>query len=289
MIHFGTTTLPLAGWLADPRQPEASRTQRLAAIRQIAQGYRLPVVELTMDLALIFPQIFEATFYGSVANLQQELGFACTAHLPFLWVDLASLNEPVRQASLDSVRRTIELIQPLEVQTYVLHLWGSTTTLIATQIQHPAQRQGILGVLMAQAGRSLGELCQMVTPRNLCVENLEDSLFDLAVPLVEEHGTGICLDVGHLAWHAGEPLGFLARHGDRVREVHLHDVTGSLGAGREPIRDHQALGQGHIDYNAILRRLLEIDYRGAVILEVNSQADLETSLERVKPFLDEAK
>jgi len=69
-----------------------------------------------------------------VAALQRELGFACTVHLPFLWVDLTSLNELVRQASVESVRQAVELAQPFQVETYVLHLWGSTTTQITRVI-----------------------------------------------------------------------------------------------------------------------------------------------------------
>ena len=55
--------------------------------------------------------------------------------------------------------------------------------------------------------------------------------------------------------------------------------------GRTQIRDHLPLGRGQIDYVAFLRQLEEIGYEGAVILENNSQADLEESLERVKAFL----
>mgnify|MGYP000429279349 CR=1 FL=1 len=60
-----------------------------------------------------------------------------------------------------------------------------------------------LGALLAQASRSLSALCDMVEPADLCVENLEDSLFDLALPLIEQHQVSICLDVGHLALQGG--------------------------------------------------------------------------------------
>jgi sugar phosphate isomerase/epimerase len=284
-MKIGTTTLPLAGWMADPRQPEKSQDQRLAAIRQIVEGYRLAAVELTLDLAMVYPQVFDIGFYRAVARLQQQLGFVCTVHLPFLWIDLCSLNEPIRQASVACVRQAIELVQPVAAHTYALHLWGFTTTQIARQLQHPAQRQAILSTLMHQAARSLAEVSEVLEPTALCVENLEDSLFDLALPLIEQAGTSICLDVGHLAWQTGDELSFLAQHQDRIREVHLHDAKRGPASEGTPIRDHLALGRGEIDYRAFLRKLEEIDYRGVVILELNSQADLEESLERVRPFL----
>ena len=137
---------------------------------------------------------------------------------------------------------------------------------------------------MNQAGRSLAELCQVLDPRDLCVENLEDSLFDLALPLIEEYDTSICLDVGHLAWQGASELGFLARHRDRIREIHLHDAALPSADGRHQIRDHLALGQGQVAYQGFLSRLEEIGFEGAVILEVNTQADLEVSLERIRGF-----
>jgi sugar phosphate isomerase/epimerase len=285
MIRLGATTLPLVGWTADPQQPEESRNLRLTAIRHLVERHQLQSVELTLDLSAVYPRLFNTGFYDSVAKLQQELGFLCTAHLPFLWVDASSLNEPVRWASLASIRQTVERTRALEIQAYVLHLWGFTTTQIAAQLEDPTQRDLILGVIMAQADRSLTELHEILDPRLLCIENLEDSLFDVALPLIEKHDTGICLDVGHLAVQGHSELDFLARHVHRIREVHLHDaIRWSPGHGQQP-RDHLALGQGEIDLTALLPQLEQIGFDGPVILELNNQSDLTASLEQLQPYL----
>jgi sugar phosphate isomerase/epimerase len=284
-MKIGTTTIPLAGWGVDPRRPEPGRECRLAAIRQIVERYRLSAVELNLDLGIVYPQVFDLGFYTAVADLQQELGFTCTIHLPFLWLDPSSLNEPVRQASVGCLRRAIELAQPVEVATYVLHLWGFTTIQIAVLLADPAQRGAILGGVTAQAGRSLAEVCRALDPRDLCVENLEALPFEMALPLVEHHGVSICLDVGHQAYEGGDPVAFLAQHGERVREVHLHDFARVSAGGRAQTRDHLPLGRGEMDYLAFLRRLEEMGFEGAVILENNTRADMEESLERVRSVL----
>ena len=285
MIKFGATTLPLSGWLADPGQPEASRQQRLTAIRQLVSGYGLSAVELTLDLPMIFPTVFGDAFYASVAEMQQELDFICTVHLPFLWVDPASLNESVRVASVQSVCRALELTRPLEVRTYVLHLWGLATAQIVLAMDHPAQRQAIQAALLVQAGRSLTEICDLTDAEDICVENLETLPFDLDLSLIERAGASICLDVGHLAWQGDTESDFLARHKDRIREVHLHDVVRLPGSPRPEIRDHLALGQGDVDYDTFLQELEASGFDGAVILEVNSPADLEQSLGRIETWL----
>ncbi len=284
-MKIGTTNIPLAGWVVNPWQPEEARAHRLASMRQLVEGYGLSAVELGMDMGIVYPTVFDAGFYAAVADLQQELGFTCTAHLPFMWLDAASLNEPVRQASVDCLRRAIELAQPVEVTTYVLHLWGNTTIEINTVLADSPTRPAVLVGLMAQAGRSLAEVCELVVPRDLCVENLEAPSFDVALPLVEKHGVSICLDVGHLAYGNDNALNFVARHGDRIREVHLHDFMNESAGGHTHTRDHLALGQGQMDIAAFLHKLDEIGFDGPVILEVNSKADLEASLEQVRSFL----
>jgi len=84
-----------------------------------------------------------------------------------------------------------------------------------------------------------------------------------------------------LAWQDDDPLAFVARHGSRIREIHLHDAKKEAATPRPHIRDHMALGQGTIDYQALLRKLQEIGFKGPVILENSTKADLEASLQQL--------
>ncbi len=153
MLQYGSTTLPLAGWTADPRQPENGRQDRLAASASLVEDYGLSAVELTLDLPLIYPQVFDASFYAAMSNLQQELGFVCTVICPSCGLTSPAFNDPIHRASLECMLRAIELTQAVEVQTFVLHLWGFTTMQIAAQLQHPEERQAILG-RAARPGRA---------------------------------------------------------------------------------------------------------------------------------------
>lgn len=136
---------------------------------------------------------------------------------------------------------------------------------------------------MRQAGRSLAALCEIVDPADLCVENLEDSFFDLALPFMKQH-VSICLDVGHLAVQSSSELSFLEQHGERIREIHLHDALVAPAGGQGRASDHLALGKGQIDYAAFLEKLADLGFDGPIILEVNSQADLEQSLDQLAAY-----
>jgi sugar phosphate isomerase/epimerase len=91
--------------------------------------------------------------------------------------------------------------------------------------------------------------------------------------------------VGHLAWQGGGELAFLEKYGEWVGEIHLHDaVLPSPDQGKRA-RDHLPLGQGELDYRALLRKLDEIGFDGCVILENNSEPDLRESLNKLQTFL----
>lgn len=127
-------------------------------------------------------------------------------------------------------------------------------------------------------------MTELAAVENKCVENLEDSLFDLVLPLIEQQEVSICLDVGHLFRRGGGELGLVARHSDRIREVHLHDTISTSPGEQTQSQEHLAWGEGQIDYLALLNRLGEMDYSGSVIFELNNQADLEKSLEQIEVF-----
>lgn len=284
-FRLGSTVIPFTGWGVDPRQPEAERERHFRAVHRLVEELHLPVVELSLDFGLIHPQVMDAAFYRRMAALQEELGFAYTVHLPFLWVDHTSMNDLIRQASVESVRRAVELVRPLQVETYVLHLWGSTTAQITQVITDEVLQRNLLTAVLREADRSLAEICAFMEPQTLGIENLEALPFDLVVPLLERHGTGICLDVGHLAWQGGGELAFLERHGKWVREIHLHDALFPGPDRQGQPHDHLPLGQGELDYEALLRKLDELGFDGCVIVENNNEADLRESLEKLRLWL----
>lgn len=277
MLKFGTTTIALAGWLPGDGDP---RGRRMKAVRKIVEGYRLPAVELTLDLAALYPQFFDEEFYRGLAKYQQQKGFTCSVHLPFLWVDIASLNEILRKASVETLLQAVELTRPLEVWSYVLHPWGPISAQALGALRRGQEGLPAEAILLGQARRSLEELGEAVDLSKVCLETVESTEFEVALPLVEGMGTSICLDTGHLAVN-GDVLDFLFHHGERVRVVHLHDVRQGPG-GRH--RDHLPLGEGDLDYAVVIERLQGMHFEGVVILENNNRGDLERSLEKLAPY-----
>jgi sugar phosphate isomerase/epimerase len=280
-MRFGTTTIPLAGWLVDPRRPALERENRLQAIRQIVTSYRLESVELTLDFSMLYPQVFNQAYYTAIRDLKQELGFTSTLHLPFLWLDLCSMNEIMREASVKAICKGYEMAEAVEAEACVLHLWGNLTQLILSMRE---DRSEMLALLHRQAGRSLEELSKRIPPDKICVETLEKPSFELFAGLVDLQGLRICLDIGHLYWQQEGYVNFLKRYGSLIGEVHLHDARRKRTEAGSKVLDHLPLGEGDIDPAAFLKSLEELGYQGPVILENNTREDFEKSLAWLKEW-----
>ena len=201
-------------------------------------------------------------------------------HLPFLWLDASSLVEEVRAASVRVTRAAVELLSPLNVEAYVLHLWGAWTALIRAALRGPARAMLPL-LLTRQAQTSLTEAIQFLPREKICVENLEGVPFATLVPLADALGTRLCLDVGHLAELGEDPIALVREHAARLGEIHLHDARRD---GNE-MHDHLPIGAGALNVAAILRTLAGVNFARPIVLEMNRAEDLTLSLERLAEYL----
>ena len=88
---------------------------------------------------------------------------------------------------------------------------------------------------------------------------------------------GLVFDTGHYRFSGGDPLAGLQRHADRIWHVHFKDHEPNVAAQsrREGWNGIQSvehgvfceLGQGDIDFPAILAQLKRLDYEGWIVAE----------------------
>ena len=88
---------------------------------------------------------------------------------------------------------------------------------------------------------------------------------------------GLCLDTGHYTFGGGDPVAGLQKHADRIRHVHFKDCHPAVAAEarREGWEYNFAvgkglfceLGQGEVDFSAILSLLRQLNYDGWVVIE----------------------
>jgi inosose dehydratase len=95
--------------------------------------------------------------------------------------------------------------------------------------------------------------------------------------LTDPNVLGLCFDTGHYRFGGGDPIQGLARHADRIWHVHFKDHQPRVAerARREQFGGVEAvgqgifceLGQGDIDFPAVLAKLQQLGYTGWIVVE----------------------
>jgi len=92
---------------------------------------------------------------------------------------------------------------------------------------------------------------------------------------------GLCIDTGHLAYAGADPVAITQRHRDRVRHVHLKDVSATVLRQAQDAGWSFAqavsraifvpLGDGMVDLPAVQAALITANYAGWVVVEQDSR------------------
>lgn len=90
---------------------------------------------------------------------------------------------------------------------------------------------------------------------------------------------GLNFDPSHLFWQGLDPASFIREFGDRIYHVHMKDVAVTRDGRSSIIGGHlefgdtrrgwnfRSLGHGHVDFDAIMRELNNINYAGPLSVE----------------------
>lgn len=100
---------------------------------------------------------------------------------------------------------------------------------------------------------------------------------------------GLCLDTGHAAFGGGNPLETFDKWHGRIWHMHLKDCDPAIGArARSEKWDYPTsvrngvfceLGQGEVDFPAVLGRLRRINYNGWLVVEQDVLPSMGTPAE----------
>ena len=124
--------------------------------------------------------------------------------------------------------------------------------------------------------------------------------------VLEGSSIALCLDTGHLLIGGTDPAELTRQVPDRIAHTHIKDVDAGLAkqvqAGRRSYTDavragmYRPVGQGDVDFAAIVDHLRQRDYDGWYVLEQDTilleeprgegpVADVATSVEHLRALL----
>lgn len=196
--------------------------------------------------------------------LEHELTY--TVHFP-LDVYPGSTDRRVREKTLDTYLKVLDLTQELSPFGYILHL---------TPDHYGKTASKDIPAWLSCLDESLSRLLQRTSldSRMFCAETLSYP-FELVEPLVKKHGLAVTLDIGHvwmMGYDAEKSCSSLLSN---TRVCHLHGVDAKA-------QDHQSLDKGDpLLIERFLSSLVEQQKDGkdrVLTLEVFNQHDFLTSL-----------
>lgn len=210
-------------------------------------------------------------YMESLIRLKKNLGAGFSVHAPMRDVHLGSLNSKVREVALEEIRGSLHFAHAIGASLVVVHPAPGIAGIPGkwSKAERPPKSEG--GDLERQEElmvRAVKDLADYAPDLLIGLENLvyphemyrsPEELAEL-IKKVNRTNVGLTLDVGHAVTCGYDPADFFNLLSDDIFHVHLHDNNGVID-------QHLPLGQGIIDYVAVIQSLKRLDYQGVVNLE----------------------
>ncbi|BBL62261.1 sugar phosphate isomerase [Methanobrevibacter arboriphilus] len=190
-------------------------------------------------------------------------------HSPITDLNIASLNKSIQKASINEIKKSIDLANKLDSDIVVIHPSGMTI------LGYPCEDK-----ILSTCKESL-EICGKYGEDNgvmATVENMPNSdwlihqnIFKLNELLLEIN-MYMTLDIGHASTmeYKERDLYF-----DSIKHLHLSDNFLDKDL-------HLGLGKGKIDFKNIIKVFKKNNYKGKYILEINDKSPIVDSINYLK-------
>ena len=180
-----------------------------------------------------------------------------SVHAPISDINIASLNERIREDSILEILTTAESAAALNIDMITIH--PGLSSMAVPYMEEKA---------MEKAKRSLSSIDRISAEYGvtIAVENMPSFPFMLGHTAEEMNeligmtNLGFCLDIGH-ANTTNQIDELIKTFRDRIVNIHIHDNHGEMD-------EHLTLGEGDIDFKTIIESLK--GYSGNYIIESKS-------------------
>ncbi len=235
-------------------------------------------LELAMDPPMAHYSILSASRSAIIRSLKDNnLGLVC--HLP-TFLSTADLTESLRRASVEEMRRSLQVAADLGAKKAVLHpsmAVGMGAFVMDTVKEYAYD---FMVEIVSAARQSDMTIClENMMPRNMLgVEPDDFAKFFRAMPALK-----LTLDTGHA--NINDPQGdrmqkLIRQFGHRIGHLHFSDNRGYRD-------DHLPVGKGTVKFSQLLQAIKATGYNDTLTLEIftDDRQMLIHSRNRIKELL----
>ncbi|MFK5925124.1 MAG: sugar phosphate isomerase/epimerase family protein [Desulfuromusa sp.] len=212
---------------------------------------------------------------GDCATQLHEKGLSTTLHAPFSNFNSGSSRRRIREASLKTADKSLQLAEKLSARRIVFHpglAYGNDEKKLALWLENS------LTFWPEFIARAAEIDC------TICIENIYATTPDIFIrlfSLLDSPHIGHVFDIGH--WNifgTGKLLQWLNETAPYLKHLHLHDNHGERD-------EHLAVGQGYVPFSTLFEWLKTTDISPTITLENHNLPDVERSLKALQRYLPE--
>lgn len=212
---------------------------------------------------------------GDCAVQLQEQGLSTTLHAPFSNFNPGSRKKRIRDSSLKTAAKSLQLAEKLRAKRIVFHpglTYGNDEKKLALWLEN---NQTFWPEFLAHAAE---------INCTICIENIYATTPDIFVRLfsmIDSPYMGHVFDIGH--WNifgTGKLLHWLNETAPYLKHMHLHDNHGERD-------EHLPVGQGYVPFSILFEWLKAADTPPTITLENHNLPDVEHSLKTLQRHFPE--
>lgn len=219
---------------------------------------------------------------GQIASSVESNGSFISIHAPDETVPLFQHSRILRDGIRNYYQALFDFASRIKAQLVTIHI-GEMPTFATDTRRELVIPQEDLSIYRGVAAQNLDTVLGLAAGRfTLCVENYsmdEFSLF-LLKPYLDDRRISLCWDIAK-TWNNPMLERFFFTSLDRVKQVHLHDISHDEKGNA---KSHRVIASGEIDFGYYLNRLAEADVLDYCI-EVRPREKAKESLEALKNLL----
>jgi sugar phosphate isomerase/epimerase len=209
---------------------------------------------------------------AALNSIRKSYGIRYTVHAPFVGINIALPSDPLLNATLRRLKKSIVNASALDCEMWVFHPGMKT----ATSMFYPGMdwNRNLKSVRLLfrfagdnGVGASIENIMEAFVMKN--VEEFRRFYGEIGMD------AGLTLDTGH-ANVVGQLEGFLTEFSNRIVHVHAHDNHGKSD-------EHLGVGYGNIDWNMVAEHLKKASFDKVVIVE--SVEHIEESFQTLERLL----
>ncbi len=159
---------------------------------------------------------------------------------------------------IPSLMATVDTLNRMSIRSLNIHLL--------------VDRRIVDSLVLIEKIRALKEMVEYGRKNSVAInlENLSETAADLEPVMNEVRNLGLTLDVGHanLGGSENKSIAIVEKFGKLIRHVHLHDNHG--GQSRDDDL-HLPIGDGTVDFGAIMNSLISMGYDETMTLELKPE------------------